>query len=55
MITIGTNPKLLKKIFKELTPESLSKIQKDEVIIDALLGTGLNRPVEGSLKELFKS
>ena len=46
--------KIPKKNFKELTPESLSKIQKDEVIIDALLGTGLNRPVEGSLKRIIQ-
>ena len=46
--------KIAEKNFKELTSESLSKIQKDEVIIDALLGTGLNRPVEGSLKRIIQ-
>ena len=46
--------KIAQENFKELTHESLSQIQKNEVIIDAILGTGLNRPVEGSLKRIIQ-
>ena len=46
--------KIAEENFKKLTPESLSQIQKNEVIIDALLGTGINRPVEGSLKRIIQ-
>ena len=46
--------KIAEENFKELTHESLSQIQKNEVIIDAILGTGLNRPVEGSLKRIIQ-
>ena len=46
--------KIGKENINALTSESLSKIQKDEIIIDALLGTGLNRPVKGTLKPLFR-
>ena len=47
--------KIGKENINALTSESLSKIQKDEIIIDALLGTGLNRPVKGTLKTIIQT
>ena len=47
--------KIGNKKIKALTPESISNIQKNEIIIDALLGTGLNRPVKGTLKKIIQA
>ena len=46
--------KIGSKKINALNLESLSIIQKNDIIIDALLGTGLNRPVKGTLKKSFK-
>ena len=40
---------------KKLTTEALSHIANQDIIIDALLGTGLNRPVTGQLKKVIVS
>ena len=39
---------------KKLTTEALSHIATQDIIIDALLGTGLNRPVTGQLKKVIQ-
>ena len=39
---------------KKLNLKTLSSFPTDHIIIDALLGTGLNRPVEGDLKEIIQ-
>ena len=40
---------------KKLTPEDLSSLPKEIILIDALLGTGLNRPTEGTLKKIIQA
>jgi len=37
----------------QLTPKTLSSISDKDIIIDALLGSGLNRPVAGPLKKII--
>ena len=46
--------KIKKNKIITLTHRCLSDIKEDEIIIDALLGTGLNRPVEGKLKAIIQ-
>ena len=43
-----------KEIIK-LTPEVLSSPPGEVILIDALLGTGLNRPLEGMLKKIIQT
>lgn len=38
----------------KLTPKNLSLISDNDIIIDALLGSGLNRPVAGPLKKIIQ-
>ena len=40
---------------KKLNPEDLSSLPKEIILIDALLGTGLNRPTEGPLKKIIQA
>lgn len=40
---------------QKLSPEGLSSLPKDVIIIDGLLGTGLNRPVSGALKKIIQT
>ena len=47
--------KIGNKKINALSLESLSIIQKNDIIIDALLGTGLNRPVKGTLKKIIQA
>tara|TARA_S200000501_G_scaffold5420_1_gene4716 strand:- start:143 stop:1636 length:1494 start_codon:yes stop_codon:yes gene_type:complete len=61
---LGDNPskdysenkrKIKRSDIKKLTTKALSHIATQEIIIDALLGTGLNRPVKGKLKKVIQS
>ncbi len=36
------------------SPDDMPKLQKDDLVIDALLGTGLNSPLRGLLAEIVK-
>lgn len=46
--------KIPEKEIKKLNLKALSSFPKNHIIIDALLGTGLNRPVTGALKEIIQ-
>lgn len=40
---------------KKLTPDIFDSLHKEVILIDALLGTGLNRPVTGALKKIIQT
>tara|TARA_A100001015_G_scaffold91020_1_gene101403 strand:- start:4133 stop:5635 length:1503 start_codon:yes stop_codon:yes gene_type:complete len=61
---VGDNPteeylenkrKIEADLILKLTPEAFSSISNKDIIIDGLLGTGINRPVIGELKKVIQS
>jgi hydroxyethylthiazole kinase-like uncharacterized protein yjeF len=61
---LGANPsedyhknkaKIDLKSIKKLTQESLTASNQKDIFIDALVGTGLNRPVTGALRKIIKT
>jgi len=61
---LGANPsedyhknkaKIDLKSIKKLTQESLTASNQKDIFIDALVGTGLNRPITGALRKIIKT